>query len=548
MDFISDFETTTDANDCRVWAAAIANVSDNPRIRTFNTIEKWFKHISYLRHATIYFVNLKFDGVFILYYLLQHNYTVNNSRDINTPHSFYTLIDGQGSWYYIDIYFTNGNKVRIIDLLKKIPLSVRKMVESYGITDDTKGELDYTTYREYGHSLTPHEIEYIQSDVRIPAIALYKHHLNGLTKMTAAGNAMQGYRDTFPEFDEYFPDVGKKIDDFIRKAYRGGWCYNRVTRTYGEGIVYDVNSLYPSRMYYEELPYGIPEYKEGFDHNYNGLYITHIFIKFRLKERHFPFIQLRNSRYGKNTHLSEVAEYVELYVTNIDLELIKESYYTQIEYIDTIYFKSRHGMFTKYVDYWNAQKVQATIDKNEGLRYCCKLMLNSLYGRFAPNPAATNKIPYLNEDGILKFKPQKDTIDRCYTAMSVFITAYARNLIIRAANDNYDSFIYCDTDSLHLCKGFEHKVDIDQTRLGAFKLEYEFERGIYLRQKTYADYHYNSKKNKMEWEVKCAGMSDNIKSQVTPENFRIGAKYDGKLLPKIVKNGVILAPTTFQIK
>ena len=35
---------------------------------------------------------------------------------------------------------------------------------------------------------------------------------------------------------------------------------------------------------------------------------------------------------------------------------------------------------------------------------------------------------------------------------------------------------------------------------------------------------------------------------VTFDNFKPGAVYSGKLLPKIVTGGVVLAPTTFKIQ
>ena len=51
-----------------------------------------------------------------------------------------------------------------------------------------------------------------------------------------------------------------------------------------------------------------------------------------------------------------------------------------------------------------------------------------------------------------------------------------------------------------------------------------------------------------EPEVKCAGMPDNCKKDVTYENFKCGAIYEGKLMPKVIKGGVVLRETTYQIK
>ena len=49
-------------------------------------------------------------------------------------------------------------------------------------------------------------------------------------------------------------------------------------------------------------------------------------------------------------------------------------------------------------------------------------------------------------------------------------------------------------------------------------------------------------------EVKCAGMPDNCKSLVTYDNFKYGAEFEGKLMPKRIKGGAALRETTYQIK
>ena len=43
-------------------------------------------------------------------------------------------------------------------------------------------------------------------------------------------------------------------------------------------------------------------------------------------------------------------------------------------------------------------------------------------------------------------------------------------------------------------------------------------------------------------------MPDNVKAKVTLENFRIGNRFDGKLMQKRVPGGVVLMDTQFEIK
>ena len=48
--------------------------------------------------------------------------------------------------------------------------------------------------------------------------------------------------------------------------------------------------------------------------------------------------------------------------------------------------------------------------------------------------------------------------------------------------------------------------------------------------------------------ITCAGLPKNCYKNVSWENFSPSAKYSGKLIPKRVKNGVILEETLFTIK
>lgn len=154
------------------------------------------------------------------------------------------------------------------------------------------------------------------------------------------------------------------------------------------------------------------------------------------------------------------------------------------------------------------------------------------------------KIPYLDkETGTVHYKVD-DPEERSpvYTAMGCFITAYAREKTIRSAQANYDRFIYADTDSLKLA-GYEEPVglDIHPTHLGAWKDEGDFTNSKWIRAKTYMVTVDGKTK------VTCAGMPDNVKEQVTYENFHSGSTFNGKLVPRRYPGGIILEDTTFTI-
>lgn len=550
MNYTADFETTTDENDCRVWAWATCSI-DNKLDKEYGIdISSFIDFIQDRKNSNWYFHNLKFDGQFIIDYLLKHGYTYDTE---NNPHTFSTLISKQNQFYSIKIIFDYKNKQKkniacIYDSLKILPMPVEKVAKAFDLPI-RKLDLDYNEKREIGHKLTEHEKDYITNDVEIMAMALFHQFKQGLNKMTAGSNALSYFKMLKGKtFKELFPVLSVEIDKFIRHSYKGG--STQVNPKFqnidiGSGIVFDVNSLYPSIMYDELLPYDIPIYFFGkYKHNENyPLYIQRVIVDFKIKPNHIPSIQVKgNYLYQSTEYITETIEPTELYLTNIDLELLKQQYdIKDIIYIDGYMFRGIKGIFKDYIDYWIKIKNNST----GPIKELSKLMLNSLYGKFATNPNVTQMIPYLEKNtGIVKYKlGAEEEREPVYTAMGSFITSYGRAKTISSAQQVYERFIYMDTDSIHLA-GTEIPTNIliDDKKLGYWKHESTFQRGRFLRAKTYIE-EIDGKLN-----VKCAGMTDKIKEDVTWENFHYGFESNKKLKPKKVAGGIVLVNTPFKLK
>ncbi len=153
-------------------------------------------------------------------------------------------------------------------------------------------------------------------------------------------------------------------------------------------------------MYEKLLPIGEPIFFEGKykeDKVYN-LYIQMITCTFEIKKDKLPTIQIKNTRIFKGNEYLENSgiEPVCLVLTNIDLELFLEQYNVyELEFICGWKFKGMNGIFTSYIDKWIERKNKATIEGNKGQRTLAKLMLNSLYGKFATSLEVQSKIPFL---------------------------------------------------------------------------------------------------------------------------------------------------------
>lgn len=106
-----------------------------------------------------------------------------------------------------------------------------------------------TSTEKNGHILNELEIDYIKNDVTIMAMALDIMFKENLNKMTIGGDALKNYKEINKNFKTYFPILPFEIDQDIRESYKGGFTYlNDIykEKETGEGVVLDVNSLYPS--------------------------------------------------------------------------------------------------------------------------------------------------------------------------------------------------------------------------------------------------------------------------------------------------------------
>jgi hypothetical protein len=140
--------------------------------------------------------------------------------------------------------------------------------------------------------------------------------------------------------------------------------------------------------------------------------------------------------------------------------------------------------------------------------------------------------------------------DPVYTPVGVFITAYARDITIRAAQQHYDQFLYADTDSLHLLGDSDPStLDVDPHKLGAWKYEGMFDKAIYVRAKCYSEHMVeDGHGNKIDEQVThIAGLPDTIAEKVRLTDFYNGKVFQGKLLPSRVKGGIVLSSTGFTL-
>lgn len=525
---------------------------------TGDSIETFCGYLFTLPSKILYFHNLKFDGAFLLNFLLSIGFKVSDDKSDGT---ISTLITDRLTWYTFTVYF-RGKKYQFRDSLKKINGELRQAAIDFGL-EEGKGEIDYVKLRDDGYVASEEEIEYIHRDTEILSNILEYYYKEGMTSMTNASDAMKTYKKMIGEnnFVDLFPVIDKESDDFIRKSYKGGFCYvnpKYKDKNLGKIYCYDVKSMYPSVMVEKPLPYGVPIKYEGLyeEDEIYPLFIQRLRVCCELKEGHIPSIQTKNFLSIKLDYLTTTnGELIELTLTSVDLIHLYMDYdIIDIEYLDGFKFKSANNMFTKYIMYYFKLKEESKGAKKQ----LYKIFLNSLYGKFAMMTERSKATPR-EENGVLSYdKSPKEQVDATYTAVASFITAWARDKLLNAIYKNIENFVYCDTDSIHL---LDRAKDISEGKnLGQFAIEHGgYENGVaytninlgrYLGQKCYIicevkDGEYIEIK-------KVAGAPNKVKEQLNMENFHYGFVSDATKYPKFrmknVKGGVLLIPTSFTIK
>ena len=507
-------------------------------------------------------------------------------------------------------------RVSLMDSYKIVPMSLKKVAKDFLGYDMSKDGIDHNIIRSKNYKLEEKEKEYLYEDVKVLKDFISLALLEGVEvtpnyklyfdKMTTASQALNEYKTileqiyndneykTIQAFNEgfktsldfvkdqetkgkkvninkdmlfsgVFPQLHPNVDCYLRQSYYGGITWKNSNKLNElkqngvdlKGLVYDVNSLYPSVMRTKLLPYGQPKFYEG---GYNSvaqfvkdqypLYIQRIRVKmFDLKPGKMPNVQIRESvnfkateyqtsnRYYDEELKEEKYEECVFTFTSVQLDRFLDSYNTPmgIEYIDGYLFKGSYGIFDKYIDTFMQLK-----ETGKGAKKAtAKLCLNSLYGKFGTNPQREERIVEFY-DGVFSTTNRDEEgnlleylSDSVYLPMASFITAYARDVLINAVNSVFDRFLYCDTDSIHILGNEIPDIPIHDTKLGYWKLEGRFVDAKYIGAKRYAELIEDDEGNK-HWDIKCCGVSTDIIAQMDDIKVFDVCEYNGKQLNKLI--------------
>ena len=370
-------------------------------------------------------------------------------------------------------------------------LSLKALTKQTGVPVKLSGQkFDYSKLRFPWTELSDYELEYASTDVSSLVQAMkVRIQRSGDTLLTVPLTST-GYvrreckaslKDRYLEINELKPykgENGKRIYRLLRACFRGGNTHaNRyhVGKICSDVFSYDIASSYPTQQLTKKFPMKPFKWLDG------DLSLERIFMFIGLGyavagEYHFTGIRLKNPKepipYISLSRCEALnfkidngrilrAEYLEISLTEIDLEIILDTYdFEKMEVVqcmvaDKDYLPAEYRAVIQ--DYYHKKTALKGDDSEEGkyIYMKSKNMLNSVYGMSATDPIH-QEIKY-NGGDYLRSGYETMTAEEIEKALKgasfpyqwgVYTTAYARKQLQDAIKLCGNKIIYCDTDSV----------------------------------------------------------------------------------------------------
>lgn len=463
LDTETDFDSSTMTARIVQWCIH----SGKARYWTGRDLESLKKRLSKLPGKSknyIYIHNLSYDLEFFKYAL--YEIAIENDGDINP-------VWRKGKPVSLTLRFNNKTLI-FRDSMKKWQGNLKSLGEAIGLPKLDPPEEDFAEgWSERVDMDDPEQWKYVIRDAEIVAVGMRLQHAMKATKATTSGDAWKSAHEIINDgynikgdtkWDRLFPPLRYELDHVLRPSFWGGV---NISRHRGETITGPIThldrvSMYPSVMYYDPLPYGMPIYI-GNELPLDGeLAIIKLRLRFQLKEGHIPWMMFKNGidyaieDLEAGSIVENCSKWHDMTMTSVDLETLHMDYDVEIDpevNTECWLFKSQIGVLRPYIDKWI--KVKKESPKGSAERAHAKRMLNALYGRFSLIQESELCALEFDEDSDdLKWITQLTVSENdAYLPMSAFCTAWARRSLtnkIREIVEVYgtDSIIHCDTDSV----------------------------------------------------------------------------------------------------
>ena len=423
----------------------------------------------------IYWHNMSYDWVFLRKFLMQKWGTPDKQLNIK-------------SHFPLFINFNNG--IIFKDALMLAQRKLEKWAEDLNV--EHKKAVGFWDYDKVRHQkdmqeFTAEELKYIENDT-LAGVECIQATMNSLHKRiysipyTATGIPREAVRTIGKEF--HARDLFKRIvpdlfvQEILEKVFHGGYTHAnryRISQTVkGEIICLDFSSSYPFCILSERYPM---ERFAPLEQNVEPSFILRnadqyayifrlIMMKPELKHKDIPMPALQMSK-SKSVNAIEdngrilQAEYVEIWLNEIDLSVIYEQYEFKGLCTD-VYFSEKGYLPRWFTDYvFQCYKEKCELKGKDAVLYSiAKARVNSLYGMMVQKPVK----PLIEEDYQTgDYAPKEldneeayEKYVKKYTSIlpyqwGVWVTSYAfRNLhTLGKCVAPGEIWLYSDTDSCY---------------------------------------------------------------------------------------------------
>lgn len=441
--------------------------------RTWDELKDFITRISsHIPEKKIIFIhNLAFEFQFL--------YSVFEMENVFARKS-HKVIKCELKNYNIELrcsYFMSNAKLEKLPKIYNLP--VKKLV----------GDLDYSKIRHSKTILTDEELGYCEND----CLVLYYYILFELKTyervdkipITSTGHVRKELKDLTRLDYSYKAKVRKSINtdphiyNLLIATFMGG--YTHASWIYADELLknvdsYDETSAYPYVMVAYKYP--STEFKKCYiksreELNKNFAYILRVRFN-NVKSKYYnnfisssKCINLKGAKYDNGRIMSATS--FEMILTDVDFKLYLDSYNCEYEIIES-YYSVYSYLPIKYINFILDKYVIKTTYKGvagKELEYNLeKQKFNALYGMTVTNNIKDEvifknnlweEVELTNEEIIEKLESDKKEAFLSFS-YGVWVTAYARNNLLRNVMKLDEYVVYCDTDSIKLVQGYDKNI------------------------------------------------------------------------------------------
>lgn len=507
-------------------------ISDGKKNLSFDNFDELFGFFKVSKwRGKIVSANLRRDGEFIISYMMNNGFkpAICKERDddlgkikyyhdkfkwksleLMNERDFRMFVTDKGAWYNITLKYKK-RVYYIIDLMKLGANTLGELSEAFlGIRIDDFSEYEVVEKDIFKDSMI------VEARAKA-AVLVYRKLISSTGGYDTIGmnclkqfvddtfcRGWKGFRIEYPNLYEIKLEGSwaNNVGEYIRQAYGGGYMYinkKYLNRKTGKGFHIDVSSLYTSRMHSrsgEIYPVGVPKYGEGkCEDSFGHVVFQTIECEFNLKKGKIPFVKIHNTflyPHGVNLKTSDYyciagrrRHRVRLTFKWEELILFLEHYDVRgLIYVDYVKFRARMGVFDFYIDRWWNEKINA---KSKAERYIAKLYQNNLPGKFASSDDIIFRVPRIHEK-LIGYDEKKGVNNYPgYIAVGASVLSNSRVFQIRNCQKVYEEgrLIYSDTDCIFGEGEIPEYLEVDNSKLGAYKIEGKFEWAYFNGMKRY---------------------------------------------------------------